>query len=184
MKRLIRFCLGFIFPGLIACCGCSPSLESETRATQNAMDNAQSYNAEQLAPADWEAAMATWKRAQTAIAQGQSTRDYLHEAKSQFKKAALLADANGKAMAKEILDMQKSINERYLTIKAALKNGKPNSKIQQELAPIMQEVALNSSSIENLNMNWEYVKAKAMAQDTLKKIESAELIMAGKKQNR
>jgi hypothetical protein len=179
MKCSIPFCL--IFLALIACCGCNPKLESEITGTQKAMDSAQGFHAEELAPSDWQEAMLTWQKAQAAIKEGRSARDYLRKAKSQFKKTAEIAEAKGKAMDKEISDMQKEINERYIKINAALGKGKPNSKIQKELDPLLFEVRRNSSSIENLMVQFDYVKAKAIAQDTLKRAESAELIMAGNK---
>jgi hypothetical protein len=175
MKCLIPFCL--IFLVLIACCGCSPNLESEIIGTQKAMDRAQGFHAEELAPSDWQEAMLTWQQAQAAIKEGRSAGDSLRKAKSQFKKTAEIAEAKGKALDKEISDMQKEINERYIRIG----QGKPNSKIQKELDPILFEVRRNSSSIDNLTMHFDYVKAKAIAQDTLKKVESAELILAGGK---
>jgi hypothetical protein len=180
MKISIRFYLSLIFLALLAYCGCGPNLESEKRAAQNAMETAQNCNAEELAPSEWEEAMLTWQKAQTAMEVGRSAKGYLQKAKSQFKKAAEVAEANGKAMEKEVLDMQTNINGRYMKIKAALGKEKPNSKVLKEIDPLLLEVQVNSSSIEELNTHWGYVKSKALAQDTLKKIEMAEQLLAGK----
>jgi hypothetical protein len=184
MKCFIRFFLIFSFMALIACCSCGPTIESEVRGAQQAMEKAQSFRADELAPSDWEDAMLTWKQAQAAVAERRSAKTLLRKAKSQFNKAAETAEANGKAMAKEVGDLQVKINKRYQGIKAALAAGKPNSKIEKELEPLLMEVALNSSSIENMNMHWDYVKAKSLAQNTLRTVETAEQMMAGNKNSR
>jgi len=143
------------------------------------MDKAEGFHAQELAPSEWSEAEQTWRQAQTAIAEGRSAKAGLRKAKAQFNKSTAVAEANGKVMAKEISEMQTEINQRYLRIKAALKEGKPNLKVQKELDPILMEIALNASSIEDLNMHLDYMKAKAIAQDTLKKVEDAEHIAAG-----
>jgi hypothetical protein len=181
MKNLFRFFLGFSFLALIACNGCNSDPQMDIKAAQRAMEKAKDFHAEELAASDWKEAMQAWDEAQAVFTKGKSSRAYFRKAKASFDKATAVAEVNGTAMVKEIGNIQKTINERYMQIKATLANGRVKPKIQKELKPMLVEVAVDSSEVKDLIMHGDYPKAKLKVLDIENKMLLVESVMAGKK---
>jgi hypothetical protein len=181
MKNLICFFLGFGLLASIAFYGCTANLQPEIKAAQRALDKAKDYHAEELAPTEWKESLQAWEEAQAAIKKGDHPRVYLQKARAQFEKTITAAEANGLAMKKEIDGIQKTINGSYIKIRAATREkGRIKPKILKELNPMLDEVAIGSSSVKDLIMHGDYPQAMAKVLDTQKKMRDAELLMAAK----
>jgi len=182
MKSSIRFFVGFSLLILIVLYGCGvEKSEAEMKAAQQAMDNARSFAAEELAAANWQEAMQAWDQGQAAVKDGKPAKTFFLRAKSRFEKTAAIAKARRDDVAKEVSTMQQTINERCSVIKTALETGKLTPKVQNQIKPLMAEVDTGNQSIVSLVEKGDYLKAKSTARDVQKKVYNAELIMAGKK---
>jgi hypothetical protein len=181
MKSSIRFFLGFSALIWIACFGCNSNPQADIKAAQHAMENAKDFRAEELAASDWKEALQVWEEGQTALAKGQSSKAYFRKAKALFEKTEATAKANGDAMKKEIQGVQKTINEQYMKVRAAIEQSRSKSKIQKQFKPMLDEVAVGSSSVGDLIMQGDYPKAKTMIQDIQKKMSDVESMMEAQK---
>jgi hypothetical protein len=185
MKNSICFFLGFGLLTSIAFYGCNSDLQPEIRAAQRALDKARDFHSEELAPTEWKESLQAWEEVQTALKKGDHPRVSLQKAKAQFDKTIAAAEAKGLTMKKEILEIQKPINESYMKIKAATREkGRIKPNILKELNPILDEVAIDSSSVKDLVMHGDYPQAMAKVLDTQKKMLNAETMMAGQKRSR
>jgi hypothetical protein len=182
MKNSIRFFIGFSLLVLIGCYSCGvENSEAEMKAAQQAMDNAKSLHAEDLATSNWNEAMQAWDQGQAAVKEGKPAKTFFIRAKSRFDKTATIAKAHRDEISKEISDMQVTINERYAKVKTALEGGKLASRVQKQIKPIAAEVEAGNTSINDLVSQGDYLKARATAREVQKKVYNAELILAGKK---
>jgi len=182
MKNSIRFFVGFSLFILIVLYGCGvEKSEAEMKAAQQAMDNARSFAAEELAAANWQEAMQSWDQGQAAVKEGKPAKTFFLRAKSRFERTATIAKARRDDVSKEVSTMQQTINERCSVIKTALETGKLAPRVQNQLKPLMTEVDAGNQSIAGMVDHGEYVKARATAREVQKKVYNAELIMAGKK---
>ena len=167
---------------LIACYSCGvPSSEVEMKAAQQAMDNAKSLHAEDLAPSNWEEAMQAWEQGQTAVKEGKSAKAFFIRAKSRFEKTSAIAKSQGDIMSREVSDMQLRIGEGLSKVKAALAKGRIPSKVQKQVQEMASEVEKGAETIESLVSQKDFLKAKNTAKEMQTKIYNAQLIMAGKK---
>ncbi len=182
MKNSIRFFVGLGLLVLVIC-SCGESSDAEMKQAQQAMENARSLFAEDLAPSNWKEALQSWEQGQAAVKEGKPAKTYFLRAKSRFEKTAAIAKSAGDLMSKDVQSMQAAISERLSKVEAALSSGKIASKAQSQIKPIAAEVEEASASIDSLVGQRNFVKAKALAKDVLSKIYNAELIMAGKKPN-
>jgi hypothetical protein len=151
------------------------------KAAQQAMDNAKSVRAEELAASNWKEAMQAWDQGEAAVKEGKPAKTYFIKAKSRFEKTATIAKAQRDVVAKDVSEMQATINERFSKVKAALEKGKLNSRAQSQIKPIIAEVEAGNQSIDSLVSQGDYLKARATAREVQKKVFNAELIAAGKK---
>jgi hypothetical protein len=181
MKISIRLSLCLCVLTWIACYGCNLNPQADIKAAQKALEKAKDFHAEELAAPDWKDAMNLWDEAQGALAKGKSSRALFREARTRFEKATAIAKANGDAMKKEIADIQKTINDQYRKARADLEKSRSKSKIQKQLKPMLDEVAVGSSSVGDLIMQGDYPKAKAMIQNVQKKMLDAESALAEQK---
>jgi len=181
MKSSTRFFVGFTILVLLGFYGCGSNSDVEMKAAQQAMENAKSLGAEELAASNWLEAMQAWEQGQAAVAEGKSAKTYFIRAKSRFEKTATIAKSNRDAVAREISDLQAKIDDRFMKIKAAIDKGKVSSRVQKQLNPILTEVDSGLTSIEELIGQGNYLKARTTAQEIQKKVFNAELIMVGKK---
>jgi hypothetical protein len=179
MKSLIRFLLGFGILASIAFCGCQANPQQEIKVAQRAMEEAKDFHSEELAATEWKEAMQAWEEAQAALKKGDHPKDYFQKARSLFVKTIAAAQTRGAAMDKEINEVQKTINESYLRVKAALNKGPAKPKIQKELKPLLDEVAIDSSSVKDLIMHSDYTQAIAKVYDTKKKMLNIEKVLFG-----
>ena len=183
MKNLLRFFVGIGLLALIVCC-CSCGVENseaEMKDAQQAMDNAKSVFAENLAASNWEDAMKAWEQGQAAVKEGKPAKTYFIRAKSRFEKAAAIAKSRGETLSKDIQAMQLTINERFSKIKANLERGKVPSKVQTQIKPLVAELDEGIPTVDSLVSQGNFAKANSMAKDMQTKIYNVELIMAGKK---
>jgi hypothetical protein len=181
MKNLTRFFLGFGLLVVIIFCGCNADPQADIRGAQRAMEKAKDLHAEELATPEWKEALQAWEEGQAVLAKGKSSKAYFYKAKGLFEKARLAAEIKGAAIAKEIGEIQKAINESYMKAKAALEKGRVKPKILKELKPMLIEVAVDSSSVKDLLMECDYSQAKTKVLETQQKMLNAELILAGQK---
>jgi hypothetical protein len=181
MRNSARFFIGFSLLVLIASYSCSENSEAEMKAAQQAMDNAKSFHAEDLATSDFKEAMVSWERGQNALKEGKPAKTYFLRAKSRFEKTATIAKAQLETVSKDITNMQMTIGERLAKVKIALEAGRLSSRIQNQIKPILEEVEAGTASINHLVDQGDYLKARATAKEIQTKVYNAELIMAGKK---
>jgi len=182
MKDSIRFFVGLSLLSLIACFGCGPaSSEAEMKAAQEAMEEARSFSAEELATSDWNDALQAWEEAQTAVEQGKSAKTLFLTAKSRFDKTAKIAKSHHERVLGEISEMQNTINERMQEIQSALDAQLLSSRAQKEIKPIMAEVEAGSASVNELLDQGSLLEASDLAREVQKKVYNAQLIMEGKK---
>lgn len=182
MKNSIRLFVGLSLLILIACYGCGvENSEVEMKAAQQAMDNARSIHADELAPSDWNAAMQAWEQGQAAVKEGKPSKTFFLRAKSRFEKTAQIAKPIRDQISKEVSELQTNIGDGITKAKAALTGGKLNSRMQKQIKPIVAEVDASIKSVEDLVRQGDYMKARATAREIAQKVYNAQLIMAGKK---
>jgi hypothetical protein len=138
------------------------------------MEEAKAFHSEELAATEWKEGMQAWDEAQSALKKGDHPKEYFQKARSLFDKTIAAARTRGSAMEKEITEVQKTINESYLRVKAALNKGRVKPKIQKELKPVLDEVAIDSGSVEDLVMHSDYTQAIAKVYDAQKKMLNVE----------
>jgi hypothetical protein len=184
MKNAIRFFVGIGLLVLAVCCSsCGEKSEAEMQQARQAMENAKSFFAEDLAPSDWKGAMRSWEQGQAAVKEGKPAKTYFLRAKSRFEKTAAIAKAAGDQMSRDVQTMQTAITERLSKVRADLDRSKLSPKVKGQIKPIAAEVEEESASIDSLVSQRNFVKAKTLAKDAQSKIYNAELILAGKKPN-
>ncbi len=182
MKNSIRFFVGCSLLILVVCYGCGvPSSETERKAALEAMENAKSFHAEDLATSNWLEAMKAWEQGEAAVKEGKSAKTFFIRAKARFEKTAAIAKSQSAVWEREVADMQLWISERLSKVKANLEKGRISSRIQKQVKTIVADVEKEIESLENLISDKDFVKAKKLAQGTQTKIYNAELVMAGKK---
>ena len=182
MKDSSRFFVGLTFLVLITCYGCGPAnSEAEMNAAQEAMENASSFSAEELATSDWNDAVQAWEEGQAAVEQGKSAKTHFLRAKSRFEKTAEIAKSRYDQMLEDVSKMQETINERVEGIQTALDGRNVSSKARKEITPMLAEVEAGSKSINELLEQGSLLEARDTAREIQKKVYNAELIMEGKK---
>lgn len=182
MKNSTRFFVGITLLVLIACYGCGvDKAEKEMKEAQQAMENAKSLFADELAPSDWNDALIVWEQGQAAVKEGKPARTYFIRAKSRFEKTAAIAKGEGENLSKEITTMQLSVGERVAKLRTALDSGRISSKIQKQVKPLAQEIEEGAAAVDSLVSQQNFVKARTLARELQTKLRNAELIMAGKK---
>jgi len=181
MKNSSRFFIGFGLLVQLACFGCAGSFDAEMNEAQQAMDQAKSFHADELAPSDWKEAQESYDRAQAAAKAGKPAKNLFINAKARFKKAGTIAKSYGETIAKEISDIQLAMGEKLSKIKAALLTGNPGSKSRNQVNSIVAEAETGTESISKMVAEGDYLKGRTLAREIRKKLYDAELILAGKK---
>ncbi|MBN1568855.1 MAG: hypothetical protein JXA73_13485 [Acidobacteria bacterium] len=182
MKNSKRFFVGCSLLILVACSSCGvPSSEAERNAALEAMENAKSFHAEELAASDWLDAMKAWEQGEAAVKEGKSAKTFFTRAKSRFEKTAAIAKSQSAVWSRDVADMQLSIMNRFSKVKAALERGRMSSRIKKQVQAIAAEIDQDIESLDGLASKGEFVKGKKLAQEIQAKIYNAELVMAGKK---
>jgi len=181
MKDSIRFFIGLSLLVFIACYGCSPeNSEAEMKAAQEAMANARSFSAEELAASDWDEAMQAWEEGQTAVEQGKPSKTHFLKAKSRFEKTAGIAKSHYDRISEDVTKMQQTIGEGIKYIQSALDNRRLSSRVRKEITPILAEAEAGSESLNELLEQGSLLKANDTAREIQKKIYNARSIMEGK----
>jgi hypothetical protein len=181
MKNGIKFFVGFSLLILLACNGCSENYQVEMDQAQKAMDQGKSIRTEDFASSNWKEAMQTWDQAQTAVKAGKPAKTFFIRAKSRFEKANTIAKANRDVYAKDVSEMQLTINTRFEKIKTALDGDKLNQKAKNQLKPLAIDLEKGISSLADLVTQGDFLNAKTAAKELQTKVYNAELVMAGKK---
>ena len=182
MKNLTRFFVGLCLLILLACYGCGvENSELEMKQAQQAMDQAKSFHAENLTPADWKEAMQVWDQAQAAVKDGKPAKVLFTRAKNRFEKISAMAKSKRDVLSKDLNEIQTTNKERYEKIKKALAGGKLAARAQGTVKTIALEIDAGNASISKLVDTGDYIKAITTARDLQKKMYNAELIMAGQK---
>ena len=182
MRDSIRFFVGLSFLVLIACYGCGPAnSDAEMKGAQEAMESARSFDAQDLAAADWDEAMQAWEQGQAAVKQGKSAKTHFLKAKSRFEKTAAIAKSRYDQIQGEVSNMQQTISQGVERVELALDRVGASSSVRKEITPILAEVKAGFDSIEKLLGQGSVLKARDTARDVQKKVYNAQLIMEGKK---
>jgi hypothetical protein len=181
MNHSIRFFLGFSLLALFAFCGCKADPQPDIRAAQRAMEKARDFHSEELAAPEWKEALQAWQEAQEALKKGDPPIPYFRKAKTLFEKTIVTAEANGLVIQKKIEEIQNSINESYMKARAALKKGSIKPAIEKDLEPLLDDIAIDSSSVRDLIMHGDYTRAKELVLATQKKMQDAERLLSGQK---
>lgn len=181
MKNSLRFFLGMCLLVLIACWSCGENSEAERKQAEQAMENAKSVFAEELAPTNWVDAMKSWEQGQAALKQGKPAKAHFVRAKARFEKTAAIARAESDIIAKEVSSLQVSIGERIAKVRSALDRGRIPPKVKKQVMPLAAEVEEGILTIEALVGEKNFLKARTLAKDLQSKIYNAELMVAGRK---
>ena len=181
MKNASRFFIGLSLSIQLLCYGCGGSFEVEMNEAQQAMDQAKSFHADELAASNWKEALQTWDQAQAAAKAGKPAKSLFLNAKARFKKAGAIAKAYGETIAKEVAEMQLTLVENLSKVKAASITGNPRAKSRNQVNLICAEVESGTETINKMVAQGDYLKAKILAKDMQNKIYNAGLILEGKK---
>jgi hypothetical protein len=168
---------------LLAFYGCSGSAEIEKKQAQNAMDQANTYHAEALAPTDFEQAQTAWDHAIAAEKEGRTgnAKVLFTSAKIFFGKASDIAKSKREALSRELDSMQGMIGQNFGQVKIDLSTKPLSSSQRSQVAAIVSEVEKDNASISKLVLGEDFTKAVAMAKEVQTKIYHAQLILAGRK---
>ena len=180
MKNSFRFFIGFSLLVLIAVYGCSGNPEKEIAAAEQAMEEARSYYAEEIAASDWKDAMAAFNEGHEAVKNGKPAKSLFIKARSRFEKTAKIAKSRQDYLAKEVSDLQQSIDERFSKVRAAIEKG-VRSSILKQLNPIVEEAEAGNELVSELVDQGNFHKAREAAEEVHRQVYNAELILAGKK---
>jgi hypothetical protein len=181
MKNSFHFFIGFSLLVLIAVYGCSGNPEKEIKAAEQAMDEASSYHAEEVAATDWEHAMDAFKEGQAAVKNGKPAKSHFIKARSRFEQTAAIAKSRQDDLAKEVSGLRLSIDERFSKVRAILEKGGVRSSLLKQVNPIVAEAEAGNKSISDLVTQENYLQAREMAKEVQRKIYNAELILAGRR---
>jgi len=184
MKNLTRFFVGLCLLILLACYGCGvENSELEMKQAQQAMDQAKSLHADNLAPTDFQQAQKAWDHAQAAEKEGKTAtaKVLFVSAKIYFGKAGDIAIAKRDALSRELSSMQLMISSNFDQVKKDLSKKNLSPKQQGHVKAIASEVEDGNASISQLVIQEDLVKAVATAKDVQTKIYKAQLILAGQK---
>jgi hypothetical protein len=179
----IRFYISLSLLVMLASYGCGGSSEIEMVEAQDAMDQAKSYHADELAPTDFQQAQTAWDRAQAAEKEGKTgtAKVLFTSAKIFFGKAADIAKARKDALSRELSAMQLMISKNFDQMSSDLSRSNLSPKQRDQVLAIASEVEEGKDSISELVIQEDLLKAVETAKDVQTKIYHAQLILAGKK---
>ena len=180
----IAFCVSLGLLLMVAFYGCGEgSSEVEMKDAQKAMEQAKNAHADDLAPAEFQAAQKTWDHAQAAAREGNtSTAKALYaSAKIYFNKTVLIAKTKRDALSRQLSDMQLMINSNFDQVKSDLSKKSLSPRQHSQVSAIVAEVVEDKDSISKLVVQEDLIKAVAAAKDVQTKIYNAQLILAGQK---
>jgi Tfp pilus assembly protein PilP len=180
----IRFYISLSLLVLLAFYGCGGgSSEVEMKLAQDAMDQARSLHADNLAPADFQQAQKAWDHGQAAQKEGNaSTAKVLFNSAQIFAgKAADIAKAKQEALNRELNTMQLMISKNFDQVKSDLSTKNLSPRQQDQVKTIVSEVEKGGAAISNLVSQQDLPKAVAKAKDVQTMIYHAQLILAGQK---
>jgi hypothetical protein len=177
----IRLYIALSILVLLACCACAGSSAVEMKQARQAMDQARSLHADDLAPTDFQQAMKAWDRARTAAREGRSdtAKVLFSSAKIYFERSGVIAKSKREALARQLNDMQLVIKSNLDQVKSDLSKKHLSPRQQGQVRAITSEVAKDKASIEKLVNEEDLLKAVATAKDVQTKIYNAQLIIAG-----
>jgi hypothetical protein len=163
--------------------GCGGSAKVEMKQAQQAMNEAKSLHAEDLAPTDFQQAQKAWDHALTAVKEGKTgTAKVLFEsAKIYFGKSANIAKSKRDALSRELSSMQLMIGSNLDQVKIDLLKSTLSPNQQGQVKAIASEVDKANASIEEMAKREDFLKAVIAAKEVQTKIYHAQLILAGKR---
>jgi hypothetical protein len=155
----------------------------EMKQARQAMDQAKSLHAEDLAPTDFQQAQKAWDHAQAAAKQGKTdtAKVLFVSAKIYFDKTADIAKAKRDALSRELSDMQLMISSNFDQVKSDLAKKKLSPKQRDQVKALASEVEEGNAFVSKLVTQEDFLKAVATAKDVQTKIYNAQLILAGQK---
>jgi hypothetical protein len=177
----IRFCIGLGLLVLLVSYGCGGSSAVEMKQALQAMNQAKSVHADDLAPTEFQEALKTWTRAQAAAKDGKTdtAKVLFVSAKIYFNKTAVIAKSKRDALSRQLNDMQLVISSNFDQVKSDLSKKHLPPRQQGQVRAIISEVVDGKASINKLVNQEDFLKAVATAKDVQTKIYHAQLILAG-----
>ncbi len=178
----IRFFVILCLLALLASYGCGGSSEIEMRLAREAMDEAKSVHADNLAPTDFQKAKTAWDHAQAAEGEGRTgnAKVLFTSAKIFFGKAADIARSKQDALSRELIAMQLTISRNLDLVKSDLSQNNMSPEQRGKVKAIASEVEKDNAAISKLVSQEDLAKAVATAKNVQNKIYHAQLILAGK----
>ncbi len=180
----IRLYISLSLLVLLASYGCGGgSSEIEMNEARQAMDQAKSLHADNLAPTDFQQAQKAWDHAQAAEKEGKTgtAKVLFASAKIYFGKAADIAKSREDTLSRELSAMQLMIGRNFDQVKNDLLRDNLTPTQRDQARAIAVEVEKDNASISKLVIQGDLVKAVATAKDVQTKIYNAQLILAGQK---
>jgi hypothetical protein len=179
----IRFYVSLSLLVLLVCYACGGSSEVEMKQAREAMDQAKSLHADDLAPTDFQQAQKTWDHAQAAEKEGKTgaAKVIFTTAKINFNKSAAIAKAKQEALTRELDAMQLAIGSNLDQVNSDLSTKNLSPKQRSQVEAIAAEVEKEDASIRKLVIQEDLLKAVETAKNVQTKIYHAQLILAGQK---
>ncbi len=177
------FYLGLSLLVLLASYGCGGSSEMERKLAQEAMNQAKSLHADDLAPTDFQKAQVAWDHAQAAEKDGKTdgAKVLFTSAKIFFGKAADIAKSKHDALFRELDAMQLRIGENFGQVKIDLSTSALSPKQKSQVEALVSEVEQGNASISKLVAKEDLNGAVSTAKEVQTKIYHAQLILAGRR---
>ena len=183
----IRFYISLSLLTLLASYGCGGgSSEVEMKQAQEAMNQARSVHADDLAPAEFQEAQKTFAHAQAAAKEGKSAtaKVLFSSAKIYFNRTVVIAKSKRDALSRQLDGMQLMISSNFDQVKSDLSKKHLSPKQRVQVNAIVSEVVEDKDSISKLVVEDDLLKAVATAKDVQTKIYNAQLILAGQTPDR
>jgi hypothetical protein len=155
--------------------GCGPGQppQEELKQAQAAKEQAQTVQAEKLAPVDWSAAESKMNDAQFAIKSNRmgDARTFYMQAKSRFEKAYTVGKAKHEGYMKEVDDERTTIGTNLGKLKVM--TAKAPAKIKKECEARYAEIEQKIAELDKAVADKDAIKSKLTSKDIQEKIYQA-----------
>lgn len=180
----IRFYINSCLLILLASYGCGGKIsETDIKLAQEAMVQAKSFHADELAPTDFQQAQKAWDRAQIAAKEGRTDTAKLLfvTAKIDFHKSIEIAKSKRDALSREIGALQLRISSDFDKVKSDLAENYLTPELKAQVKAITSEVERGNASISKLVDQEELLQAIATAKNVQTKVYNAQVILDGQR---
>ena len=176
MKRILQISIAMGLLVLLTNYGCATRPTEQIDRAEMAMNQAKEQRAEEFSPTEWRNGMTAWESAQEALDEKRYSEasTYLLKATGQFGKARDLAKGKRDELLREIQGLQKTIDIRYQSLKAAAAAARLAPKAKKELEASFSDIEQAIVKLKSQIEQGDYTPAKYTAQTTLRKVYEAE----------